>query len=95
MHYFKILLAIHITIVIVKNTFLKLKLFKSYTKSPISKNKLIKFVILYLKSKMLKMLNYKILINNFIVDEKIRKKNESFELEFKYKILFYTLSHNF
>lgn len=44
---------------------------------------------------MLKMLNYKILINNFIVDEKIRKKNESFELEFKYKILFYTLSHNF
>nr|KYP61997.1 Zinc finger MYM-type protein 5 [Cajanus cajan] len=52
--------------------FSKLKLIQSYLRSTILQDRLNKLVILFIKNEILKLLDYKILINNFII-QKTRK----------------------
>nr|KYP43290.1 hypothetical protein KK1_035246 [Cajanus cajan] len=63
---YKILLTLS---VIVERSFSKLKLIKSYLRSTILQYRLNELTILSIESKMLELLDYKILINNFAVQE--------------------------
>ena len=62
---YKILLTIPITVATAENSFLKLKLLKSYIKSTMLQDRLNELAILSIESEVLELLDYKTLINDF------------------------------
>jgi len=71
---YRILLTIHVTVASAERSFSKLKLIKSYLRSTMSQEKLNGLAILSIENEMLKKLEYKNLISNF-VSQKARRTN--------------------
>ena len=69
---YRILLTIPVTVVTAERSFSKLKLLKSYLKSTMLQDRLNELVILSIESEVLKLLDYKTLINDFAA-KKARK----------------------
>jgi len=69
---YRILLTILVTVATAERNFSKLKLLKSDLKSTMLQDKLNELVILSIESEVLKLFNYKILINDFTA-KKARK----------------------
>ena len=62
---YKILLTIPVTVTLVKRSFSKLKLLKSYLRSTMSQERLNELVILSIEQDLLENIEYKSLISNF------------------------------